>query len=141
MLGSCHKCHALNNIDAKQIDKKPVCGKCKEQLSFHDLVQDVKTSDFDKIIRNSKIPVIVDFWASWCGPCKMYGPNFQMVSKEYGDQVQFLKVNTEENQDLAARLKIQGIPATLMIKEGQITARVAGALSYDQLRSWVEQNK
>lgn len=141
ILGSCPSCHALNKIEATDVKKQPICGKCKTPLAFHDLVQDVTTEEFDKIVRNSSIPIIVDFWASWCGPCKQYGPTFQMVSNEYGGHVQFLKVNTEKNQDLAARLGVRGIPATMMIKDGKITGNIAGAMNYDQLRSWVEQNK
>lgn len=142
ILATCHHCHALNKVEARDIKSKtPICGKCSKDLEFHDLVQDVSTTEFDKIVRNSDLPIIVDFWASWCGPCRVYGPTFQMVSNEYGGKVQFLKVNTEKEQELAARLGIQGIPATLVIKNGKVTSRMAGAMNYDQLRQFVEQSK
>lgn len=138
MLAYCHSCSALNRVDPKEaLNKKPSCGKCSSEIVLHDLVQDVPTTAFDKILRNAKTPIIVDFWASWCGPCQQYGPTFQMVSKEFGSQVQFLKVNTETETELAARLGIRGIPATVLIKDSKVVDSVSGALNYDQLRQWL----
>jgi len=138
MLCFCHSCSAVNRINPSDAQEKaPICGKCQTEFNMHDLVQEITTEGFDKILRNSKDPILVDFWAEWCGPCQQYGPTFQMVSKEFGDRVQFLKVNTEKEQDLSARLGIRGIPATVLIKDSKVVDSVSGALNYDQLRQWV----
>ena len=139
MLGYCKSCGAVNRLDGNTaLSKKPVCGKCQNEIDLHDLVQEVDEQGFHKIIRNSKIPVVVDFWASWCGPCKMYGPTFQAVSKEYPNKVQFLKINTEQDQQLSAQLGIRGIPATILFEDGKIKDSISGALNYDQLRQWID---
>jgi len=141
MLCYCHSCSALNRVPLNKIkENKPVCGKCSKDIELQDFVQDVPTAAFDKILRNSKLPILVDFWASWCGPCQQYGPTFQMVSREFSDRVQFLKVNTESEQELAGRLGIRGIPNTVLIKDSKIIDSFSGALSYDQLRQWISSN-
>ena len=138
MLCYCHSCSALNRVPFEKVkEKTPLCGKCQGQIQLHDFVQEVPTEAFDKILRNSNDYILVDFWASWCGPCQQYGPTFQMVSKEFGDRVQFLKVNTETEVELASRLGIRGIPNTILIKDSKIVDSISGALNYDQLRQWL----
>lgn len=124
---ACSNCHAVNKI---QIDKsdKAVCGKCKQQIKFHGLVSEVNSDDFNKILRSSDKPVIVDFWASWCGPCKMYGPEFEKASLRNHNAV-FLKINTETEAELSGRLGIRGIPCTIIFKDGKEIKRQAGAMN------------
>jgi len=128
---SCSKCHAINRIQFEKADKA-VCGKCKSPIQFHGFVSEATASDFHKIIKFSDKPVVVDFWASWCGPCKMYGPEFEKASRLNTNAV-FLKVNTEVEQQLSQELGIRGIPCTLFFKAGKEVGRQSGALDAQSL--------
>lgn len=128
---ACKNCHAVNKIQTEKASKA-VCGKCQSPLPFHGLVSDVNAADFQKILNASDKPVVVDFWASWCGPCKQYGPEFEKASLKSQSAV-FLKINTETEADLSARLGIRGIPCTIVFKDGQEVRRQPGAMSSDQV--------
>jgi thioredoxin 2 len=131
----CSKCFALNKIDTdKALKQKPVCGKCASEVSIHGLVASVNTNNFRKIISMSKGKVIIDFWASWCGPCKMYGPEFEKASIQ-NPQTVFLKINTEEEQQLAGELGIRGIPCTIIFQDGTEIKRQSGAMSAEQVKA------
>lgn len=125
-LAACKNCHAINRIQTEKAGTA-VCGNCKSAIPFHGLVSDANTADFQKIIKASDKPVIVDFWASWCGPCKMYGPEFEKASLQ-NEQAVFIKINTETEQQLSAGLGIKGIPCTLIFKDGKEIKRQAGAM-------------
>lgn len=127
----CPDCHAINRI---QIEKAQgaLCGKCKKTIPFHGLVSEATSSDLEKILRNSDKPVVVDFWASWCGPCKMYGPEFEKASRLTTSAV-FIKVNTEIEQKLSQDLGIRGIPCTVIFKNGKEVDRKSGAMDAQSL--------
>lgn len=130
---TCSQCHSVNRIQREKASQA-VCGKCKSPIRFHGLVSEVNTEDFHKILRTSDKPVIVDFWASWCGPCKMYGPEFEKASLQ-NDKAVFIKVNTESEQALSGSLGIRGIPCTIIYKDGREIKRQAGAMNADGVNS------
>ncbi len=134
----CPHCDSLNKLKSTEaLSKTPVCGKCGKNIELHGLVSEVTTKNFERIIRKSDVPVVVDFWATWCGPCKTYGPEFEKASTETQNAV-FLKINTETEQNLSAQMGIRGIPCTVMFLNGKEVKRQAGAMSREQLKAWVD---
>lgn len=134
----CPHCKEVNNIPQKESYKKANCGKCKESL-LDTMPIELTASNFDEVIVNSDIPVIVDFWAPWCGPCKMMGPNFEKSAKNYPLKTLFTKVNTESEQNLGARFGIRSIPTLLIFKDGKEVHRISGALDENNLNNLVSQ--
>ncbi len=100
----------------------------------------VKTDDasFESEVLNSSTPVVVDFWAEWCGPCKAIGPSLEEISSEMGDKVKIVKLNIDENQNTAAKYGIRSIPTMLMFKDGEIVSTKVGAAPKASLSSWIE---
>lgn len=133
----CPKCNGLNKVVSENaLKQRPVCGKCQSELPMHGLVSDVKTADFERIVAKSDKPILIDFWASWCGPCRMYGPEFEKASKENFNAV-FLKVNTEEEQMLAHKFGIRGIPCTILIQNGKEVRRQSGVMNSSQIKQFI----
>jgi len=131
----CPHCGQVNAVPVKEQYAKANCGHCKGSLLDTKPVS-VDSGAFDNHIANSDIPVIVDFWAPWCGPCKMMAPAFEEAAKAFPLTARFLKVNTEEQQQLAARFGIRSIPTLIAFKGGREADRISGALGADQLRQW-----
>ena len=100
----------------------------------------VKVTDatFDEEVKNSDIPVVVDFWAEWCGPCKMIGPALEELSEEYAGQIKIAKVNVDENPNSAIALGVRGIPELLMFKGGQVLSNNTGATPQSVLQDWIK---
>jgi len=103
-------------------------------------MKDVNDADFDQEVLKSEIPVIIDVWAPWCGPCRMYGPIIEDVSKEYEGKIKFLKMNADENERIVGMFSISSIPTTLLIKGGKLKAMNVGAIPKDMLKKWIAQN-
>lgn len=99
----------------------------------------VNEDSFDKAVLNSSLPVIIDFWAPWCAPCRMVAPSLEKIAQEYAGRLLVAKVNTDENNQLAARYQITGIPTLLFISNGQMVNQQVGALPYDVLKQMVDQ--
>jgi len=97
----------------------------------------IDSGNFESDVLNSETPVVVDFWAEWCGPCKMIAPSLEEISEEMGDQVKIAKVNMDENPDLAAQYGVRSIPTLLMFKGGEPVAIQVGAAPKNQLASWI----
>jgi len=133
----CPNCLSVNNVPQKESYKKANCGKCKKSLLETTPIE-LSNSNFDEVVVNSDIPVIVDFWAPWCGPCKMMGPNFEKSAKNFPLKTLFVKVNTEDEQNLGARFGIRSIPTLIVFKEGKEVHRVSGALDENALNSLVK---
>ncbi|RLA76754.1 MAG: thioredoxin TrxC [Epsilonproteobacteria bacterium] len=134
----CPHCLSVNNIPQKDSYKKANCGKCKNSL-LDTAPIDLSDANFDEVLVNSDIPVIVDFWAPWCGPCKMMGPSFVKSAKNFPLKMLYVKVNTETEQNLGARFGIRSIPTLMIFKGGVEVHRVSGALDENALNHLVEQ--
>ncbi len=128
----CSSCNSVNSIPKKDSYKVANCGKCKESL-LNTKPLDLNDSNFDLQIVNSDIPVIVDFWAPWCGPCKMFAPTFEKTSAKYPLKAKFAKVNTEVEQNLGSKYQIRSIPTLIIYKAGKEMERVSGALDSTRL--------
>ena len=98
----------------------------------------VGDSDFDAQVINAGKPVLVDFWAEWCGPCKMIGPSLEEISEELGEQVEIVKLNIDDHPDTPAKYGVRGIPTMILFKDGQIADTKVGAAPKAQLKSWLE---
>ncbi|MEA1892752.1 MAG: thioredoxin TrxC [Campylobacterota bacterium] len=134
----CPHCKSVNNIPLKDSYKKANCGKCKKSLLETKPIE-LTDTNFDEVIVNSDIPVIVDFWAPWCGPCKMMGPSFEKTATHFALKTLFVKVNTENEQNLGARFSIRSIPTLIIFKNSKEVHRVSGALDENALKHLVEQ--
>ena len=130
----CPHCLAVNNVPKKDSYKKANCGKCKNSL-LDTKPMELTQNSFDEVVANSDIPVIVDFWAPWCGPCQMMAPNFEHAAQEFPLKARFAKVNTENEQNLGARFGIRSIPTIIVFKDGREVDRVSGALDANALAS------
>ncbi len=134
----CPHCFSVNNVPVKESYKKANCGKCKKSLLETKPIE-LSETNFDEIVVNSDIPVIVDFWAPWCGPCKMMGPSFEKSAAKFPLKTLFAKINTENEQNLGARFGIRSIPTLIIFKEGKEVHRVSGALDENSLSQLVSQ--
>ena len=103
-------------------------------------VSAVDEAGFDSEVIESKTPVVVDIWATWCGPCRMYSPIIDEVSKDYDGKVKFVKVDADENQNIAQKYNIMSIPTTLLIKDGKVKAMQVGAVPRETLKKWIDKN-
>lgn len=135
----CSHCGATNRMPENRDLASGKCGKCGRQL-FEGRPADVSATILEKHIARSDIPVLVDVWAPWCGPCKVMGPQFEAAAIQAEPRLRFVKLNSDDNQELSARLGIRGIPTMIMFKGGKELARVSGAMSSTDILKWAEEN-
>lgn len=133
----CPHCEAVNRIPDNKLADQPRCGRCKQPL-FTGVPVELTDASFDKHLKRNDVPLVVDFWASWCGPCKMMAPHFQRVAAQMEPHLRFAKLNTEIAQQTAARYNIRSIPTVAIFLQGREVARQAGAMDAGRLGQWIQ---
>jgi thioredoxin 2 len=135
----CPNCNSVNRIPGEKDARKAICGHCHQPL-FAGRPSPVTAAHFATQIERNDIPVIVDFWAEWCGPCKAMAPAYERVASELEPALRFLKVDTEAEPELSARYNIRSIPTLMLFQKGKVLAQQAGAMGAEGLRSWLRQH-
>lgn len=133
----CPHCDAVNRVGHERLSDQPVCGKCSREL-FMAKPLDVSSARFSKHVERNDIPVLVDFWAAWCGPCKMMAPAFHQAAQRLEPAFRLLKVDTENVQDVAARFNIRSIPTLALFRNGREVARQPGAMDVSSIVNWAQ---
>lgn len=126
---ACASCSTRNRVPAKRLRDKAKCAKCKAALlPLEQPVAVASEQDFDELVRDATVPVLVDFWAAWCGPCRMVAPEMEKLARERGDRVIVAKVDTEALPSVAQRFGIRSIPTMVLFKSGNEARRLSGAM-------------
>ena len=124
---TCPHCGATNRVPAARVDEHPACGRCGQPL-LDGQVLALSDADFDAVAMATDRPLVVDFWAAWCGPCRMMAPAFAQAAQQLGERALLVKVDTDANPQLAQRFGIRSIPTLVKIERGRETTRASGAL-------------
>jgi thioredoxin 2 len=136
---ACPHCGAANRLPAARLAEQPNCGKCKQALFTGQSVA-LDEANFERHLANTDVPVLVDFWAPWCGPCRQMAPHFERAAQALEPNVRVAKLDTEQAQSIAARYGIRSIPTLILFKGGVEVARQSGAMDAQNLVRWTQGN-
>ncbi|MCZ4303531.1 thioredoxin TrxC [Zoogloeaceae bacterium G21618-S1] len=135
----CPHCYGVNRVPADRLGDGARCGKCRAPL-IEGKALPSGAPGFERHLANDDLPVLVDFWAPWCGPCRSMAPAFEAAAKALATEARLLKINTEEEQALAGRYNIRSIPTLILFRGGREVARISGAMDAKQLAAWTREN-
>jgi thioredoxin 2 len=139
----CPNCHTSNRVPQERIGQKAKCGKCGATFTAIENVSSrpvtVTNANFAEEVLQSRLPVLVDVWAPWCGPCRMLAPVIEEVAQEFAGRLKVAKVNSDENRQIASQYQIQGIPTLLFLKNGKLVDRIVGVVPKPHLVSKIQQ--
>lgn len=137
MIVVCPECGAKNRVPEDKLSSQPTCGQCHQSLIRLKPIE-LNEKNFSNLVSNSELPILVDLWAEWCGPCKMMAPHFAEVA-ETNPHVVFAKIDTEANPRLSAAFNVRSIPTLVLMNKTTEVARISGALRANQLQEWLDQ--
>lgn len=138
LIVACPTDGALNRVPRARLDQHPKCGTCGNPL-FPGKAIDLTAASFDRHALKSELPLVIDFWAAWCGPCRMMTPNFEAAAAKIQPRARLAKLDTEAEPAIAGRYGIQGIPSMIMIHKGREIARTSGAMPTSAIVQWIDQ--
>ena len=138
VIRTCDNCGAANRVPARHLADIGRCGSCKGPLPPQNSPIEADTVTFEEIAGTARVPVLVDFWASWCGPCRMAAPEVEAVAREMAGKAIVLKVDTEAHPELAAKFGVQGIPNFVVLRNGKVVQQRSGVTPRAEMRRWLE---